>query len=170
MMIKIFGVVMTVVGCGSVGCQIAANYRREEKSLQQLSQILEFMECELQYRMTSLPELCRQAGCTYKQIPGGVFRDLAAELESQISPDVACCMAAVLGKHKNLPPITRRMLEQLGISIGKFDISGQVKGFISVNEACKRNLHALSEGRDARLRSYQTLGLCAGAALAILLI
>jgi len=170
MMIKIFGVVMTVVGCGGVGFQIAASYRKEEKSLQQLSQILEFMECELQYRMTSLPELCRQAGRTYKQTPGGVFSDLATELESQISPNVACCMAAVLRKNKNIPPITRSMMEQLGASIGKFDVSGQVKGFISVNEACKRNLYALSEGRDARLRSYQTLGLCAGAALAILLI
>ena len=61
MMLKIFGVVMTVVGCGSVGFQMAANYRREEKSLQQLSRILEYMECELQYRLTPLPELCRQA-------------------------------------------------------------------------------------------------------------
>ena len=170
MMIKIFGVVMTVVGCGSVGFQIAANYRREEKSLLQLSLILEYMECELQYRLTPLPELCRQAGRTYKQIPGNVFLDLAAELESQISPDVSCCMSAVLRKNKNLPPITRKLLENLGMSIGKFDVSGQIKGFSSVNEECERNLNALSEGRDTRLRSYQTLGLCAGAALAILLI
>ena len=31
-------------------------------------------------------------------------------------------------------------------------------------------LEQMAEGRDTRLRSYQTLGLCAGAALAILLV
>lgn len=170
MMLKIFGVVMTVLGCGCVGFQIAANYKREERALQQLSRILEYMECELQYRLTSLPELCRQVSRTYKQIPGSVFRDLAAEMEAQISPDVSCCMNAVLRKYKNLPPITRNVLETLGMSIGRFDVCGQLKGFSSANALCKRNMLTLSEGRDTRLRSYQTLGLCAGAALAILLI
>ena len=56
------------------------------------------------------------------------------------------------------------------MTIGKFNVNGQIKGFSSVNEACKQHLHRLSEGRDTRLRSYQTLGLCAGAALAILLV
>ena len=170
MMIKIFGAILTVLGCGSVGFQIAANHRREENALRQLSRILEFMACELQYRMTPLPELCRQAGNAYKQTPGKVFLALAGELESQISPDVSCCMAAVLRNNKNVPPITRKMLEELGLSIGKFDVSGQVQGFQSVNDVCKQNLKVLSEDRDARLRSYQTLGLCAGAALAILLV
>ena len=98
---------MTVVGCGCVGFQIAANYKREEKSLQQLSRILEYMECELQYRLTSLPELCRQVGDNYRQAPGNVFGDLASELESQISPDVSCCMTAALQKNENIPPITK---------------------------------------------------------------
>lgn len=170
MMIKIIGVVLTVMGCGSVGFQIAANYRREEKSLKQLLQILEYMECELQYRLTPLPELCRQVAKTFRHTPSRVFSDLAKELESQISPDVACCMAAVLHKSRDIPPITKYILGNLGASIGKFDLNGQLKGLNSAGEECKRNLDALSNDRDARLRSYQTLGLCAGAALAILLV
>ncbi len=170
MMFKIFGVILTVVGCGSVGFQIAANYRREERALQQLLRILEHMECELQYRLTPLPELCRQAGRIYKQTPGRVFTDLAAEMESQISPDVACCMAAVLRKSSTLTPITKNVLAHLGASIGKFDLNGQLKGLQSAGAECKRNLDALTNNRETRLRSYQTLGLCAGAALAILLI
>lgn len=170
MIIKIFGVVLTVVGCGSVGFQIAANHRREEKALQQLIRITEYMVCELQYRMTPLPQLCRQAGRLHKQFLGRVFLDLASELESQISPDVVCCMRAVLGKNKDLPPITKRILEHLGETIGRFDLDGQLKGLNATCEECKRSLNSLSNDRDARMRSYQTLGLCAGAALAILLI
>ena len=170
MMMKIFGVILIVVGCGSVGFQIAANYKREEKTLQQLLRILEHMECELQYRLTPLPELCRQVGKMFKQMPGRVFTDLAAEMESQISPDVSCCMAAVLHKSRDIPPITKGVLTDLGTSIGKYDLNGQLKGLNSASAACKRNLEALGNDRDSRLRSYQTLGLCAGAALAILLI
>lgn len=170
MMIKIFGVILTVVGCGSVGFQIAANHRREEKAIQQLLRILEHMECELQYRLTPLPELCRQVGKQFKQIPGRVFADLALELDSQISPDVTCCMTAALHKSKDITPITKQILANLGATIGKFDLDGQLKGLNAAATECKCNLDYLSKDRDSRLRSYQTLGLCAGAALAILLI
>ncbi len=170
MMIKLIGVILTVLGCGGVGFQIAANHRREEKSLQQLLRILEHMACELQYRLTPLPELCRQVGKLFKHTPGGVFMDLALELESQISPDVACCMTAAIHKNKDITPITKQILISLGVTIGKFDLDGQLKGLNSTAAECKRYLSDLSKDRDARLRSYQTLGLCAGAALAILLI
>ena len=170
MIIKLFGVILTVLGCGSVGVQIAANYRSEEKALQNLQKILDFMDCELQYRLTPLPQLCRQAGNIYKQTPGRVFSELAAEMESQISPDLACCMSAVLQKNRDVPPLTRNILSNLGVLIGKFDLNGQLQGLNSARADCKRHLDALRNNRDSRLRSYQTLGLCAGAALAILLI
>ena len=52
--------------------------------------------------------------------------------------------------------------------MGQFDLSGQLKGFEAVNKDCLRELTDLENNRTQRTRSYQTLGLCAGAALAIL--
>jgi len=49
-------------------------------------------------------------------------------------------------------------------------MEGQLKGLESVRQECRRQVETLSYNRDARLRSYQTLGLCAGAALAILFV
>lgn len=170
MIIKVIGVILTVLGCGSVGMQIAANYRCEEKALQNLQKILDYMDCELQYRLTPLPQLCRQVGRIYKQTPGRVFTELASEMESQISPDVTCCMTAVLQKSGDIPPLTKSVLSNLGVLIGKFDLNGQLQGLNSARADCKRHLDGLRNNRDSRLRSYQTLGLCAGAALAILLI
>jgi len=103
-------------------------------------------------------------------MPGRVFADLAAEMETQISPDVSCCMAAVLHRGRDIPPLTKQILSNLGTSIGKFDLVGQLKELHSASTECQRNLDTLCHNRDSRLRSYQTLGLCAGAALAILLI
>ena len=138
--------------------------------MQQLLRILVHMECELEYRLTPLPELCRQVGGLFKQAPGGVFNDLARELESQISPDVTYCMSTVLNTRNDVLPITKQVLANLGTTIGKFDLEGQIKGLNSTSALCKQHLDELKKDRDSRLRSYQTLGLCAGAALVILLI
>ncbi len=170
MTIKILGVILVMISCGGVGFKIAANYRQEEKALRQLVRILDFMECELQYRLTPLPILCRQAGAAFGEMPGQIFAELSAELDAQISPDIAQCMDTALNSVKSIPPITRKELELLGKSMGKFDLDGQMKGLEAVRQDSSRNLALLTENRENRLRSYQTLGLCAGAALAILFV
>ena len=126
MTLKILGIILVIVGCGGVGFRMASNYRLEEKSLRQLIGILDYMECELQYRLTSLPELCQQASNEFKGIPGNILFELTAEMESQISPDITCCMHAILGRNKDIPPITRKILELLGMSIGRYDLNGQI--------------------------------------------
>ncbi len=170
MMFKLLGVIMVISACGGVGFRIAANHRKEENCLRRLVGILDFMECELQYRLTPLPELCRQAVRDCSELPGPVFLELALEMEAQVSPDLHCCMTAALKNTKELPVITKGCMTLLGQSIGRFDLQGQLKGLESVRQECRRNLDKLTANRDSRLRSYQTLGLCAGAALAILFI
>lgn len=170
MTIKLVGVILVIFGCGGVGFQIAVNYRQEEKALRQLVDILDFIECELQYRLTPLPGLCIQVSQVFREMPGRVFLELAKEIEARNISDVGGCMNAVLNRVKGIPPITGKELEMLGKSIGRFDLEGQIKGLEAVRQDCKRNLELLSCNRENRLRSYQTLGLCAGAALAILFV
>ena len=168
--LKIFGAILILAGCGGFGFKLASNHIREERSLRVLIRILDYMECELQYHMTPLPQLCRQASSEGEGIINKVFYLLAEELEYQLSPDVEGCMTAVLSKNKDMPCLSYSAMELLGRSLGRFDIEGQLKGLESVRQECRRNLNELMENRDLRLRNYQTLGLCAGAALAILLI
>ena len=60
-MIKILGALLIMIGCGSVGFKMAAGYIREERCLKQIISTLDYMECELQYRLMALPELCMRA-------------------------------------------------------------------------------------------------------------
>ena len=55
-------------------------------------------------------------------------------------------------------------------NLGKFDMSGQLRGLENARNVCRENLELLMYNKDRRLRSYQTLGLCAGAAVAILFV
>ena len=170
MTVKLVGAMLIVAGCGGFGMLIAANYRREERALRQLLGCLDYMECELQYRLTPLPELCRQAAKESAGPVRAVFAALAEELEDQISPDAERCASAALARVKDLPSSARRCLSQLGASLGRFDLPGQLKGLEGVRAACRAELERLGKNRDVRLRSYETLSLCAGAALAMLLL
>lgn len=168
MNIKLIGAVLIIAGCGGVGFSMAAAHRREEAALRQLAAALDHMGCELQYRLLPLPELCRQVAGECTGPVRQVMENLACELESQIAPDAAACMTAALARTPRLPQRLRKNLSELGISLGRFDLPGQLKGLEAARIACRRDIEALSHNRDQRLRSYQTLGLCAGCALAIL--
>jgi stage III sporulation protein AB len=79
-------------------------------------------------------------------------------------------MLVAIDKCTSLPEKTHCCLISLGRTLGKFDLQGQMKGMDTVIAECERELSKLQNNKEERLRSYQTLGLCAGAGLAILFI
>lgn len=169
-MIRWIGAMLIIGGCGTLGFAMAAAQRKEEAALRQMIQALDHMQCELQYRLTPLPELCRKAGSETKGCVGQILRKLSDELEHQISPDVSSCMYAAMLSSPDLPRRVHRGFQLLGGSLGSFDVEGQIRGLEAVQDYCRRESDEMASNRDSRLRSYQTLGLCAGAALAILFI
>ncbi len=168
--IKGIGALLIVLGCGGFGFSMAAAHRREEAALRQLLLVLDLMECELQYRLTPLPELLLLAERETTGVIQRVLRRLRKELEAQVSPDARTCMEAALAAFPELPAMVCGGLRNLGISLGRFDLPGQLQGIHTARGECQSALDRLCSNRDNRLRSYETLGLCAGAALAILLL
>lgn len=166
---KWIGAMLVIGGCGAAGFSMAWAHRREERLLRSLKCALDFMACELQYRLTPLPELCRLAGRDQKNPVGQTLLRLSRELDSQVLPDVECCMNCSL-RDADLPKRLREGFRLLGQNLGRFDLQGQLKGMEMVRNFCDRELDALGKNREERLRSYETLGLCAGAALAILFV
>lgn len=166
---KWIGAVFVIVACGGCGFSLAASHKREVQLLRQLRRGIQYMRNELQYRLTPLPELCRQTGKESGGILRQIFSELARELDNRTLPDVGDCMAsAVKTCTEALPGSLRRLLLRLGRSLGRFDLNGQIRGLDAINAACEEELLLLNKNRDIRLRNYQTLGLCAGAALVIL--
>ena len=170
MNVKWIGAVFVILACGSCGFLMAAHHRNRIQQFRNLIAALQYMESELRYRYTPLPQLCRLAGeQNYGKI-SKIFLLLADELDAQISPNASNCMAATLDKLEGLDTALCEVLKELGNNLGRFDADGQVRGMESVRNACQEKLQILSLNMDSRLRSYQTLGLCAGAAIAILFV
>ena len=170
MLLKWIGGLFIIASCGSVGFRIAANQRKEEKTVTELIASLDYMMCELQYRLTPLPDLCRNTSQYTSGILKNFYLSLSQELEDQVSPNVECCMRVVVSKFKNLPNSIAQVFLQLGKTMGRFDINGQIKGLDAARHESTIILKKLQLNKAERLRSYQTLGICAGAALAILFI
>ena len=167
---KLIGGFLVVLCCGGFGFGICAACKHEEWMLRQLASALDFMLCELQYRLTPLPELCRQAGLHGKGVIGQIFCAFGEELENCLNSNVDTCMEQILHNNERLPRQLRENLELLGTSLGRFDLDGQVEGLERVRQQCRHDIAQLSADKQQRFRSYQTLGLCAGAALVILFI
>lgn len=170
MVIRLIGAACIITVCGGCGFFLAWQYTQEEKILRQFIEVIDYMECELQYHLTPMPVLCRQSAAQVNGLLRKVFLDLADELENQISPDVERCMYSAIGKIQEIPQKIRILLGQFGKQLGRFDLLGQIKGLNGVRQACQRNLKELDNNKAVRLRSYKTLGICAGAALVILFI
>ena len=170
MIYKIIGAAMIVIACGAVGFIMAVNHRREVQLLQCLLAAISYMRCELEYRHTPLPELCRKTAAICPNHIGRFFSALSQELESQICPDTRICSINALSKMKSFPDSVRNCILNFADTLGAFDLNGQLQGLDQTEQQAQRSLDKLIFEQDIRLRSYQTLGLCAGAAIAILLV
>lgn len=167
---KWVGAVLIVAGCGGFGFSLARETQRQCRLLRQLLLSLQLMENEIRCRLTPLPQLCRMAARGRDTALDKFFRTLGGELERGAAPRAELCVATALERQKDLPVPVKRILKLLGVSLGRFDLPGQLKGLQAAQNACRRELNELERNKDYRLRSYRTLGLCAGAALAVLLI
>lgn len=169
-MYKWIGSVLVFAGCGGFGFSLALAHRKRERMLEKLCRMLTVMECELRYRLTPLPELCILAAQETEGVIKEILLRFSCELDRRISPDAASCMRQVLETIELSNRDIRNILMELGRSLGRFDLEGQLKGIDHVRKKCELLLNTTRQQQTERIRCYETLGLCAGAALVILLV
>ena len=160
---------MIMAGCGGIGFSRSIFYKKEIQSMCDFIRLLDVMESELAFRQTPLPELCKMASCYCKSYEK-VFCSFSNALESQIAPNPSACMEVVLAGFSALPESGRRCLQAFGECIGLFDLKGQLLQLQALREQCGKQLMELEANKDVKLRTYRILGICAGAALAVLLV
>lgn len=169
-MLKWIGACLVFLGCGGFGFATASVYKREVRSLKNFLRVLDYIECELQYRQLPLAELCRRASSVCTGCVSSVMNSIAQELDNQILPDVAGCIKAALIKRKDIPLHTSKVFQNLERCLGSFDVETQLKALMAVRQECRFELDTLVKYQYNRVHSYQVLGVCAGAAIAILFI
>lgn len=169
-MYKWIGAVLVFAGCGGFGLSLAGAHIRRERMLMQIRRMLDDMECELRYRLTRLPQLSMVAAENCSGTIRKVMTAFARELENRVMPDPASCMTWVLEGAALPDDEIRGLLLEMGRSLGRFGLDGQLEGISHVKELCRHCLEGERSGKNERIRCYRTLGFCAGAAMVILLV
>lgn len=170
MMAKWIGAVVIICACTGFGFRMKRTQIREEMALQEIQEIVCYMTGELQYHLTPLPVLCHKVCANCSGNLRKIFDVYAEELDKQLSPDPYACMLATLEQFTDIPDSAENLIRNLGKSLGKLDLESQLRALNGIQEECERCLKKLRTNQDVRFRTYQTLGLCAGAALAILFV
>jgi len=167
---KIIGSILIVIGCTACGFLCAIRYKTELALLRMLSVGLAHISAQLEHKLLPLPSLLEEAASVCTGKVSSVFGELSDELETQSSPDVKSCMNVVLERRGDVPDSLRESLVHLSYSLGKFDLPGQLQGIAQTSEFVKRSISMLEAEQNSKSKLYKTLGLCAGLALAIVLI
>ena len=149
---------------------MAASYTGLQRCLQQLQNGLELMQCQMEYQMTELPELCAILASACTGPVGKFFGTLGQELRRGDVSEAPACVALTLARDRELPEACRSLLSQLGKSLGQLAMPGHNRAMPAEKEDSRKNMDRVEAEKAGRLRCYRALGLCAGAALAILLL
>ena len=173
-MIQWIGAICVVGACGACGFSMAASYTGLQRNLRQLYNGLELMQCQMEYQMTELPELCGSFGFGLHTARVGVKffgTPWAGRCRNGETAEASACVAMTLARTGSCRRLCRSILSQLGKTFwGSWICPGSVRGLASAQETCRKELEAVEAEKAGRLRCYRALGLCAGAALAILLL
>lgn len=171
-MLKLLGLALIVGSASAVGFGFAANIRRQAAQLTALRQALGQMKNELHCRMTPLPELLDGVGQDSPGAVGALFSACAARLRADRTGPVQAAFRSALEQTPQLalPGAVRRSLLSLSMTLGRFDVEGQCRAIDLAAGQAEAALAELEQSRAARCRSYRTLGICAGLAIAVILL
>lgn len=169
-LIKIVGSGMILASSAWTGLRAALCLRRTQEQLRELCAALELMAGEVSFAATPFVPLCRRAGAGRCEAVRGFFEALAAEAELPEHATVGMTQRACAAAKLVLPGRTLSAMERLFDAYGRFDRAGQLRQIELVSEELRQLTAELSVQLRDRCRSYELLGLTAGAAVLVLVI
>ncbi len=171
-MIRLLGAGLVVLAAAGVGLGCAQAVRRQCAQLEGLLWALDLMQSEMVSRLTPLGELFMKLAACRQQEVAAFFR---AAGQALLTPP-GCTIPVSFQRGFSGAPELRpgqeavQALYDLAMQLGRFELEAQLAAI----EAAKRRITdgylQLSAQRRERCRSYGTLGLCAGLALAVILL
>lgn len=171
-MLKLIGLSLILTASGAAGFGLAGRIRRQQVQTLALLDALLRLRHELQYRLTPLPEAFELLGESANAPIGAFFSRLSESLSGAqpCSVGYACRQALRNTPGMYLSAGTQRTILSLFDTLGTYDLDGNLQ-LLDLALARERDeLRTLQAGAAARCRTYVTLGICTGLAVAVILL
>lgn len=155
-----------------MGLGLARTVRRQQaQTLAFIDAVLRIRH-ELQYRLTPLPEIFAALGGSRNREIAEFFSRLAALLSSAQTCTVgyACRQALRRTEVLCIPAGVRTALMSLFDTLGKYDLDGNLQALDLALGRLREEARQLQGSAAARCKTYVTLGVCTGLAVAVILI
>lgn len=171
-MLRLFAAGLIVLGCSFFGFGASFAVKRQMRTLRDLQTALFTMKNELLYSMAELPDLLNSISQKVKGAVGSWLSDSGKTLLSEPTADVTDVLMERLEQNEGMryTDTTRSILYTLCLSLGKLDAEGQIRAIDKALEELSAQRKYMEENRDLRVKSYRILGICAGLALAVILL
>ena len=150
------------------GFHAALRLRRTHETLRDLAAALELMSGEIAFAATPFIPLCRRAGEGRCKPLHSFFLILSREAEKPDFTAEGLTRRACAEAGLSLPKTAIFTLERLLDGFGRFDREGQLRQLRLAADELKRLSGEISAQMEERCRSYEVLGLTAGAAVLVL--
>lgn len=167
-MLRAIGMALVVAGASGTGFLMAWSVRRAAAVLEQLLSAMELMRNEIACRQTPLPVLMRHLQGAISGSAADFFGRTASELERRQAGSVSSVFRRQASNTPAFSPGVRQVLLQLGAGLGQYDAASQLRSVELAEARLRSQLEILRSQQQGRVKSYCTLGVCAGLALAIL--
>lgn len=168
-MIRWFGFILVVSGASAAGIFMSHSVQRKAEICTELISALEFMRGEIEFRLTPLGEICNHLGLVCKKPLGQVFSFVADALKSAPGRPSGVQMRRAL-QRQPLPEEAKVVLTELFDSCGKQDVLSQLRAIDLAERRMQLTLDVLQKEKNERCRTYRMIGICAGLAVAVILI
>ena len=164
---KLAGMIFIVASAGSVGLGIARGLRKRCFLFQQLLQALQLLRNEIAFCGTPLPQIFALMAASCRGELETIFSETARSMDhGKTSPSEAMYKALKGCVDRELTGL----LLQLAAGLGKYDLEAQLNTVEAVREQVQTLLYSLEQERRTKSKTYETLGICTGLSLAILLV
>lgn len=171
-MIKVAGVIFIVASAGSMGVRVALSLRRRCALLRQLMAALQLLKNELSFCGTPLPQAFALMAAACEGPLERLFSKIAKDMDKRRWLTPLAAMQQALQEVPELPQGDRigLILLELAGKLGKYDLDSQRQALeLALNQLEEERQKAERE-QSVKGKTYETLGICAGLAAAILLL
>lgn len=171
-MIRLFGAGLVALAAGAVGFGFARRVKTQCAQLDALVWALETMAGEMSARLTPLPEIFLMLGSGGQKEVSLFFKTAAMALMEPPGCTVPVSFKRGFAAAANFRPGEQaaQALYALSTGLGRFELERQLAAIEQAKGAVTRELLSLQAQKQARCRSYGTIGVCAGLALAVILL
>ena len=173
MLLKCIGIIILMAACGMFGFSLSYDYIMRMKNLEQLRKMLLLLQGEIKHKNSGISEAIKNVSIQMENGMGDFLKYVSQKFRKEnITIKAAWNMGIddFLKKRSKLIEKDLTIIRELGGSLGVTDRETQIHNIHNCMDIIGITINELNVAKGEKCRLYRTLGVMAGAFMAIVFI